>query len=172
MMFDYDRRWDVVIALLLSTFLAGCGGENTELVSWREQLMLDAEPADVSTIEDAKSRIDSEPVVTFAGRVDLKSQSIGGKASTAFMVAEIMDSDHDHGLGGDSDCPFCKHKAAKAPKAAVQFVDQAGRVLPHDPARLFGIQTGDVVVIHGKGEIIDELNLLNVTADSIFVRNR
>jgi hypothetical protein len=171
-MLDCHRHREFLIAALLSTCLAGCGGENTELVSLREQLMLDAEPAEVSTIEDAKSRIASQPVVTFAGRVDLKSQSIGGKANAAFMVAEITDSDHDHGPGGDSDCPFCKHKAAKAAKAAVQFVDQTGKVLPHDPAQLFGIQTGDVVVIHGQGEVIDELNLLNVTADGIFVRRR
>jgi hypothetical protein len=171
MMHAFTRRSIVILLLTSLTMFAGCSGEDPQLLTLRKQLLLDAEPTDVSTIEDAKSQIATDRAVTFAGRVDLTGQAVAAKASTSFMVSEITDSDHDHGAGNDaSDCPFCKHKAAKTPKAAVQFVDQAGKALPYDPAKLFGIQSGDVVVVRGQGEIIEELNLLNVTADGIFVR--
>jgi hypothetical protein len=168
-----NRKWHCWIVPLSLLMLAGCGGQDAQLGAIRQQLVLETEPSDVTTIEAAKTDLEDAAQVTFAGRVDLTSQALENKSQTSFMVNEILESDHDHGAGQEpSDCPFCKHKAAKVPKAAVQFVDGAGNVLPHDPAKLFGIQSGDEVVIRGKGELIEELNLLNVVADGIFVRGR
>lgn len=171
MMRATKRSLSALAVLPLLMLVAGCGGQSAEVTALRQQLLLASEPADVSTIEEAKSQLEGGAKVTIVGRVDLTSQAAQAKSSTSFMVKEILESDHDHGAGQDaSDCPFCKHKAAKAPKAAVQFVDQAGKVLPHDPVELFGIQSGDTVVVRGSGELIEELNLLNVTAEGIYVR--
>ena len=54
--------------------------------------------------------------------------------------------------------------------AAVRFVDGSGNVIAIDSRDLFDIKKGDVVVIRGRGEVQEGLNLLNVTADGIHVR--
>ncbi len=94
---------------------------------------------------------------------------VDGKA--AFVVSELPAHGHSHGPGqSDDDCPFCKHRAAHAAWAAVQFVDEQGQVVPIDARTLFGMAKGTVVVIRGRGEVSGELKLFSVTASGIHIR--
>lgn len=89
-----------------------------------------------------------------------------GQAS--FLISELPEQ--GHGAGHDADnCPFCKRKAAQAPKAMVRFRDEAGQTLPIDARKLFDIQTQDVVVVRGTATV-GELNTLIIDATSLHVR--
>ena len=113
----------------------------------------------------------TKPNVLFVGRVaaDEHETFVPGQAS--FLVTEILAGEQGHGGKDHADnCPFCKRKAAAAPRAAVQFLDAAGQTLDIDGRKLFGIAPGDTVVIRGTGELQTELDLFLVTADGIYVR--
>lgn len=89
-----------------------------------------------------------------------------GQAS--FLISELPEE--GHGAEHDADnCPFCKRKAAKAPKAMVRFRDEAGRTLAIDARKLFDLKTQDVVVVRGTATVA-ELNTLIIDATSLHVR--
>lgn len=89
-----------------------------------------------------------------------------GQAS--FLISELPEQ--GHGAGHDADnCPFCKRKAAQAPKAMVRFRDEAGQTLAVDARKLFDIKTQDVVVVRGTATV-GELNTLIIDATSLYVR--
>jgi len=151
--------------------LAGCAQEDPQLVALREQLLLTAEPAEATTISEAKAGASENPRVVFVARVtgDEREAFVPGHA--AFVVTEILADDDGHGGKDHADnCPFCQRKSATAPRAAVQFVDESGQPLAVDSLKLFGIRSGDAVVICGKGELLAELDMFQVTADGVYVR--
>mgnify|MGYP001164626519 CR=1 FL=1 len=88
-----------------------------------------------------------------------------GKAS--FLLAELPAEGHGDGHDADN-CPFCKRRAAQAPTAIVQFLDERGKVIAHDARQLFDLQKNDVVTVRGRA-VRGELNSLVVTADAIYV---
>ena len=89
-----------------------------------------------------------------------------GQAS--FLISELPEQ--GHGAEHDADnCPFCKRKAAQAPKAMVRFSDDAGRTLAIDARKLFDLKTQDVVVVRGTATVA-ELNTLIIDATSLHVR--
>jgi hypothetical protein len=90
------------------------------------------------------------------------------KNQAAFFLSELPD--HDHAGHDAANCPFCKHRAAETPRVIVQFVDDAGQVLPIDSRQLLGVEKGQVVVVRGQGQLNDTLDLLVVTASGIHIR--
>lgn len=89
-----------------------------------------------------------------------------GQAS--FLISELPAQ--GHGAEHDADnCPFCKRKAAQAPKAMVRFSDEAGSTLAIDARKLFDLKTQDVVVVRGTATVA-ELNTLIIDATSLHVR--
>jgi hypothetical protein len=143
----------------------------------RDRYTLQAEPEGVLSIAAAQELLGKTPgkpqAVAIAGRVGTRQGSpfLEGKAS--FFLIEIVDDPHASKPGHDSDdCPFCKKRLAKLPIAAVQFVDAAGAVLPHDSRGLFGLEKGREVVVRGTG-IFDPkfpIPVVQLTADGIHVR--
>ena len=84
------------------------------------------------------------------------------------MISELPEQ--GHGAEHDADnCPFCKRKAAQAPKAMVRFSDEAGSTLAIDARKLFDLKTQDVVVVRGTATMA-ELNTLIIDATSLHVR--
>ena len=151
--------------------LAGCSTEDPQLKSLRDQFLLRSEPKQPTTIADAKAKVAENPRVKFVGQIssDVQEAFTPGKAS--FLLIEILADDHGHGSKQEADdCPFCKRRAANAPRAGVQFVDAAGETLAVDARELFGINPGDRVVVQGKGELMGESDLFIVTADGVYVR--
>ncbi len=153
--------------------LPGCSTEDPRLQSLREQFVLRSEPTESTTIADAKAKLAENPHVNFVGRIAADEHQAFTRGRASFLVTEILPDEHGHGGKDHADnCPFCKRKAAEAPRAAVQFVDESGETLAVDARKLFGIEPGDTVVIRGTGELVTELNLLVVTADGIFLPPR
>ncbi len=101
--------------------------------------------------------------------------------STFFLVDPSTMAEFACHLGEEGDiedleahaeeCPFCAREAANQSKsiAAISFVDDAGKPYPADIQKLFGLSKGDVVVVQGK---IDQINdgLILVNADGIHRR--
>jgi hypothetical protein len=158
--------------LLLAVFqiLTGCATEDPQMVSLRQKLVLPSEPPEATSIAAARAHAETQGSVVLAGQVaaDAQEAFIPGKAT--FLVTEIL-ADLDHGPNHDADnCPFCKRRAAEAPRAAIEFADKDGMPLRCDARKLFNIEPGDQVVIRGHGEWISDLNLFRVSADGIYVR--
>lgn len=85
----------------------------------------------------------------------------------AFLISEVPDE--GHGKGHDVDnCPFCKRKAAQAPKGMVRFLDAEGQPIPIDARKLFGVEKNDIVVIYG-AVAVGELNTLMIDASGLHV---
>jgi hypothetical protein len=151
--------------------LQGCSTEDPRLQSLREQFVLRAMPRQPTTIADAKAKVAEDPRVEFVGRIAANEYEAFAPGEASFLVTEILPDDHGHdGTQHADNCPFCKRRAAEAPRAAVRFVDAAGETLALDARKLFGIEAGDTVVIRGTGELLAELDVFVVTADGIYPR--
>ena len=154
-----------------SLCVAGCSTEDPRFKSLREQYLLAAEPTEPTTIADATTGVAEDSRVEFVGRVAANEFEAFTPGQASFLVTEILSDDHGHGSDHDADnCPFCKRRAANAPRAAVQLVDAAGATIEVDARELLGIQPGDTVVVQGTGELNAKLEMLFVDADGIYVR--
>ncbi|MCA9186522.1 MAG: hypothetical protein KDA99_12915 [Planctomycetales bacterium] len=155
----------------VSLLVIGCAKEDPRVLEMRRRLSMESEPADVTTIEEAKNSLHEHPNVLIAARIVDDEYEAFIDRQAAFIVTEIVPDDHTHG-GNEHDaanCPFCSRKA-NALRAAVQFVDDSGKPIGIDARELFSIHQGDTVVVAGKGELIPGLDMLQITAERIFVR--
>lgn len=161
----------LLVSLAVVLLITGCSAENPRLVKLRQQLVLAVEPESVTTIDAARAEAIENPRVTFVGRITGNEHEVFVPRQASFVVTEILADEVGHG-GKDhaENCPFCKQRAANAPRAAVHFVDSSGELLAVDARELFGIRVGDTVVIRGQGEVPTELDMLQVTADGIYIR--
>ena len=167
-------RWLRVACVLSAAALfclPGCSTEDPLLQSLREKSVLRAEPTAPTTITDAKARLSENPNVEFVGRIAADESAAFTPGKATFVVTEILPGESGHGGKHHADnCPFCKRKAAEAPRAAVQFVDAQGEALAVDARKLFGIGAGDTVVVRGSGQLVKKLELFIVTADGVYLR--
>lgn len=167
-------RWDAFAALPAFVFLlVGCAAEDPQVVTLRQRFLLPEEPTASTSVSDARDAAAEDPDVLFVARVAYDEHEAFVPGRAVLFVSEILPEQEGHG-GKDhvDNCPFCKRKAAKAPRAAVQFVDESGEPLAVDARELFNVQPGDTVVVRGKGEVLPEANMLQVEADGIYVRDR
>ena len=130
--------------------------------------MLADEPAGATSILAAKKTLPADGEVTLIGTIGAGDDDPFEKNQAAFFLSELPD--HDHAGHDAANCPFCKHRAAETPRVVVQFVDDAGQVLPIDSRQLLGVEKGQVVVVRGQGQLNDALDLLVVTASGIHIR--
>lgn len=183
----------VLLAGLLCLVSSGCSSpsQDPQVLAIRNQYVAAAEPAGAVTLSELAQRLDgpadpstaepntddtaiataaaAEPVVVI-GRIyagDLEPWD-AGKAS--FLLAELPAEGHGEGHDADN-CPFCKRRAAQAPTAIVQFLDDHGQLIAHDARQLFDLKKNDVVTVRGQA-IRGELNSLVLTADAIFVHRK
>jgi hypothetical protein len=134
-------------------------------------------PAAALTVGDAQKLLQKAPknraAVTVVGRIAAREGEdpfLDGKAS--FVLMDLPDDDHSSKKGHDADnCPFCKRRKAKAAMAAVQFVDEAGAVVPLDARTLFGVSADAKVVIRGQGYFNPKLPfpIVQLNAEGIHV---
>ncbi len=163
--------WGLLAAWgLLLVIISGCGGQQDgELLAHRQRFLLGSRPEQAVSPAEARDALPDSQQVVLLGRVQFPEAAGDSAQRAMFVLTEL--SDHDEQAGHDAaNCPFCKRRAAKAVKAAVQFVDERGEALPFSVERLFGLSEGDVVVVRGRGEWSEPLNLLSVTADGMFVQ--
>lgn len=175
------RRLVAIGLVALATGAASLGRANEAVTAAaaRNRYTLAAEPAGALSIGAAQELLGKAPgkpqPIAIAGRVGTRQGSpfLEGKAS--FFLIEIVDDPHASKPGHDSDdCPFCKKRLAKLPIAAVQFVDEAGVVIPHDSRGLFGLEKGREVVVRGTGVFDPKfpIPVVQLTADGIHVREK
>ena len=85
-------------------------------------------------------------------------------------MMELPDPEHatddpDHA----DNCPFCKRRALKAPKAMVRFVNESGEPIGSSASTLVGVQAGDTVTVQGKATFEPNLNLVTIDAAKIAI---
>jgi hypothetical protein len=160
----------VSLAGCLVSSLIGCGSaDDPRIAAQRKRLVLADEPADATSILDAKQQLADERDVTLVGTIGGDDQNTAKGNVASFVLAELASDGHgaDHDAGN---CPFCKRRKAETPLVVVQMVDEQGQVLPIDARRLLGVERGQVVVVRGKSQHSDRLDLFIVTADGIHIR--
>lgn len=163
----YRGLWLLLGAVVL---VAGCeSAEDAEVQSQRQRFLLTGEPAHSVSIAEARKRLADDSSVTIVGRIGAVDADPWESGKAAFVISEVPDDDHAHAGHDPADCPFCKRRAANAPVAMVQFLDEHGQVLPIDARRLLDVEAGQVVVVQGQAQPND-LDILVVSADGIYVR--
>jgi hypothetical protein len=108
--------------------------------------------------------------VSVVGRIFAGELEPWDPGKAAFLIAELPDEGHGEGHDADN-CPFCKRKAARAPTAMVQFLDDSGTVIPIDARKLLGVEKKDVVVIIGEATVGD-LNSVVIHAKGLHIRRK
>lgn len=160
----------------------------------RAKYVLSAEPADATGVLDLREVLKDPQDVVLIGQIGgIDNPWTRGQASfviTDPSLAAIVEDDHDHkdhkdhkvgekeahkhdhnAPGHDpATCPFCSkgYDPTKA-LALVQFVDDAGKVLPVDARELFQLEKEQLVVIQGRAQQ-DPAGYLVVSAKGLFVR--
>ena len=159
------------VALLVVVGCDGSGDAPVEAEAAGQQYLLSEPPADPLSVTEASEMLSEPGEVTLVGRIDAGDFEPFEAGKATFVLSELPDDSHGAGDPDHADnCPFCKRKLANAPKALVQFVDDAGKVLPLDAQKAFGVQKQDVVVVHGQGEFRKDVGMVRVNADSLYVR--
>lgn len=168
-----QHTW-AMLALAILT-LPGCtssGGVSSDAPPpERQQFIAAAEPEGATAIETAKAAVEKG-----FGEVVIVGQILSGQFDpfqadkATFVLSELPDDGHAHKGHDSKDCPFCKRRAAKAPKAVVQCNDRSGQPLPIAAPKLLGIAPNQVVVVQGKGTVDPELNLFVVEANRVYIR--
>lgn len=166
--------------------------------SLRELYVLDAEPADAVTpldwreAQEAADDEDAEPAaaskqVTLVGTVGGMPNPWGADnepdfpwkqgQATFFLVdpstvEQFAEHAADAGLEHAEDCVFCSREAANKTSsvAVVTFPspDDAAKPASVDSRDLFGIEKGDLVVVHGEWSLKGDV--LFVNADGLYRR--
>lgn len=161
-----------VLAVSVCMF-GGCSREESAIAVLRRELLLEREPSDMTSIAIAKEMVAENPDVSIIAQVSADEHNAFVRGKAVFSVIEIL-TGHAGQLDQNhvDNCPFCKRRVEEAPRAAVQFVGEMGDLLDVSASELVGIRPGDIVVVQGKGEIMNGIDMLKVTAKSIFVRTR
>lgn len=177
-------------ALIVAVAFAGCETNpvDPESLALREKFLISEEPAspvtltelaaglgirpggDTESAGEATDTSDGIDQVSVVGRIFAGELEPWDPGKAAFLIAELPDEGHGEGHDADN-CPFCKRKAARAPTAMVQFLDDAGAVIPIDARKLLGVENKDVVVIVGEA-IVGDLNSVVIHAKGLHIRRK
>lgn len=148
----------------------GCGrAVDPRIAAERNRLVLAEEPAGATSIADAQKNLAAQAEVTLVGCIGAADYEPFEPGRASFVLSEAPA--HGHGAGhDDANCPFCRHRAAEARLAVVQFVDEQGEILRTNAPTLLGVEAGQVVVVRGHAQLNEKLDLLVVTAGGIHIR--
>ena len=163
----------MLATLTAAASFVGCdqAANDQRSASVDSRFILPSEPdGAVTPTEAMASHSDPKPIV-LVGRIDAGDFDPFEPGQASFMLSELPDTDH---AGGDPDhadnCPFCKRKLEKAPKAVIKILAPSGDVMPVDARELLGIAKGDIVVVRGTGQYTESVNLIEIAANGIYRR--
>lgn len=150
--------------------IVGCSQSiDPEILAAREDLVMKAPPESTQTIAEAKSLASSATMVTLVGRIEAGDIDPFDQQIAAFMLSELPE-EHEQNEGHDADnCPFCKRRAANAPKAHVTMIDESDSPILHAAPKLLGLKKGDQVIVQGTGTWNPDLNVLEVKSRGIYL---
>ncbi|TVP98130.1 MAG: hypothetical protein EA381_13150 [Planctomycetaceae bacterium] len=146
----------------------GAGEPDASVDSANEAATESVDPADDQAAEPvAVPGIAPSGSVWVIGRIFAGDFEPWEPGSAAFLISELPAEGHGEGHDADN-CPFCKRKAAKAPKGMVRFLDEQGHPLPIDARKLFGVEKNSVVLVQGDVSV-GELNTLLIDAAKMHI---
>ncbi|WP_404310563.1 hypothetical protein [Neorhodopirellula lusitana] len=163
----------------LSVCFTGCpqSGPPTGQTSASESRQLKVSPYRLETSPDGAISLteasenlgDETKAVTLVGKIDAGEFSAFEPDQATFMLSELPADGHgnddpDH----EDNCPFCKRRAANAPKAIIQIVDADGKIVPTDAQTLLGLQKGDRVIAVGNASYDATVNAITVQCQKIY----
>ena len=164
-----------LVAVVIATCVGCQNSVDSVVAGHRELLRLSSKPDTAEKIGAAQKKVaQTTQSVTIVGKADLKALPTSAEKPRAIMlVREIIEDAHGHGSDHDaSSCAFCRRRQEQAPKAAVEFVDSDGKVLPYSIEKLFGIVDGDEVVVTGQAVLDANAEMLKVTANGLYFEQK
>ena len=166
-----SRCWHLVWGLALLLVVIGCAGEDPQLATLREQLLLQSEPTGVTTIAEAMAQLGENPSVLVAGQIQQDENEAFLPGQAAFVIREILPDETGHaGKQHADNCPFCKRKLKNAPLAVVRVLGDDGEVVQVDARQLLGVDKGDVVIVRGLATYLEPVNTVQIDAEGVFIR--
>ncbi|WP_231602640.1 hypothetical protein [Neorhodopirellula pilleata] len=169
-------RFAAAFTLLASALMmiAGCETATQEAsvpteAAVSSEYLLAERPAEVSSLSDAAESLGGETKpMTLIGKIDAGDFPAFEADSATFMLSELPADGH----GADDpehedNCPFCKRRAANAPKAIVQIVDGEGNVIPTDARQLIGLNQGDKIIAVGEASFDEAVNAITVKCQKV-----
>jgi hypothetical protein len=161
----------VALSLLMLPGCAESDGSTAAPPPERQRFIASSEPKSATSIARAKASVAQQSgEVVFVGQILDSQFNPFQEGQASFVLSELPDDGHAHKGHDPKDCPFCKRRAAKAPKAIVQCKDESGKLLPIDARTLLGVAPDQVIVVRGKAKVDPALDLFLVEAERVFIR--
>lgn len=144
---------------------------NSDPQTTDDESAADTPSDDTEETEVAESAPPTAKTLVLAGKIDAGEFDPFDKDKAVFMLSELPDPNHASGDPEHADnCPFCKRRAAMAPKALVHLEDATGKVIASDARELLGLEAGDTIVVEGSASYDAKTNILAIHATQIFKR--
>jgi len=135
--------------------------------------LLPSRPEAPASLADTAAKLaeqsgDGEQMVLI-GKIDAGDFSAFQDGQATFLLSELPADGHgaddpDH----EDNCPFCKRRAEKSPKAIVNLVGDDGATLTTDARELLGVGQGDRVIVVGKGTFDAAVNTITLQCDGVY----
>ena len=167
------RSFHSLLGFLLVPFLVfGCSpSEDPKVSTFRRNFIIASEPGKSVSLTEAKTMLTEEADIILFGRVGSGKLDPFEKGKASFVLSEAPAGDHENDNEHDaSECPFCKRRAAEAPIASIEFLDESGKPIAISADKLLGLKIGQTVVIQGRGIYVPDLDTLQINASKLFVR--
>lgn len=138
--------------------------------------LLVQQPADPKSLTQAAEGLSGlQPTaapqeMVLIGKIDAGDFPAFQDGQATFMLSELPAD--GHGLNDpehEDNCPFCKRRAEKAPKAIVNLVDSDGQTLKSDARKLLGVAQGDRVIAVGTATYDQAVNAITLQCTGVYV---
>ncbi len=141
--------------------------------------LLTTEPADPTSLTQAAEELsgstesaDSTSLpqeMVLVGKIEAGDFPAFQDDQATFILSELAAEGHglddpDH----EDNCPFCKRRAEKAPKAIVNIVGPDGKTLGTDARTLLGLAQGDRVIAVGTATYDKSVNAITLQCSGVY----
>jgi hypothetical protein len=177
-----------LIVLLIVANLVLAAGDARSNAAHRDRLQLASEPAGAVDVLAARARAAqpdaADRKVVVVGRIggmpnpwpDMHADYPWYPGQASLLLVDLDTSRQfaahmkAHGTN-TADCMFCRRKAEKSATsiAVVNFVDDAGNILPVDARELLDLRAGQTIVVRGTAELLGG-TMLVINADGVYAR--
>ena len=138
---------------------AGCSGSGSDAndpatLRIRAETLVQEIPQQIQSLESAYGSIETDQVVTVAGRIYAESISPFDPNESSFTIIELPKPGHHHEDPGD--CPFCRREWRNAKFAIVKVVDESGQTLTRAADQLLGLKKNQDIAVIGAASSVGE----------------
>ncbi|TWT59256.1 hypothetical protein [Allorhodopirellula solitaria] len=176
----------VLLGLLAIVGTTGCDATGTSesasgAGSPNSEHLLQTPPADPMSLTQAAEDLSAEQAsggaagasqeMVLIGKIDAGDFPAFQAGQATFMLSELPAEGHglddpDH----EDNCPFCKRRAEKAPKAIVNLVGADGDTLATDARELLGVAEGDRVMVVGSATFDEAVNAITLQCHGVYFK--